>query len=489
MNCAFDPYEQWLGIPPGPRPPDYYRLLGVTPFEENAQRLHEQTMQRMSQVRRYQMGPQSEHALRLAHEISRAFDVLNDPARKAAYDSQLRSAATIADVQQQHCPAPSSETPSARVQRLPAAAAEAVSPAEIETVVAEPEPPPVQIPVTHAASPGTLPRRSRRSADPKEANLLLARYVPWLGGGVIAVVVLAIIFQLVGGRGALQVQFSGLTPQTVVRLDGEPVDPQRLARGQSLSMGMHKLEASGPEIESFVREFAVHRGQTTDFQVMLTHLPEAPARVAPPPAAKPPGPTALPSASPSTASLLGSTWIGNDVYPNTSFTFESGGVLSWSHENGAYRQGTWRQIGSSLYFEQNDKFREFRGTILPDQITGSSTNVQGKRWTLTLRRGSLTSPQMAHAGQPPPSLLEDTTWSGLDNSDSKTFRFERGGILSYIAGSQNYRNGTWKQTGNVIYFETNKQYREFRGVMQGDLIEGDSWNVQGMKWKTSIRRQ
>lgn len=487
MNRAFDPYEQWLGIPPGPRPPDHYRLLGVAPFDENAQRLHEQTMQRMSQVRKYQMGPQGEHALRLVQEISRAFDVLSDPARKAAYDGQLRSAATIEDVPRQ--PARRPESSGDPIQRLPSAAVEAVSAAEIETVVAEPEPPPVQMPVLRPVPPKTLRQRSRRSAS-AQPPLLLLRYLPWLGGGVVAVALVVIVMQMAGGKGTLLVQFSGLTPLTVVRLDSTPIDPRLLAQGQPVGMGMHKLEASGPDIETTVREFAVHRGQTTNLQVMLPHLAETSPRTVAPSSTKPAGPAAQPTtASPSTAPLLGSTWIGDDVYPNTSFAFESGGLLSWSHELGAYRKGTWRQIGSSLYFEQNDKFREFQGTIFSDQIVGSSTNVQGKRWTLTLRRASLTSPQLANAGAAGPPLLEGTTWSGLDNSDSKTFRFERGGILSYVAGGQDYRNGTWKQTGNVIYFETNKQYREFRGTMQGDLIEGDSWNVQGMKWKTSIRRQ
>ncbi len=33
MSALFDPYHEWLGILPQEQPPNYYRLLGVAPFE------------------------------------------------------------------------------------------------------------------------------------------------------------------------------------------------------------------------------------------------------------------------------------------------------------------------------------------------------------------------------------------------------------------------------------------------------------------------
>jgi hypothetical protein len=80
---SFDPYRQWLGIAE-PQPVDHYRLLGVERFESDPQLLQARTLQRMTEVRKYQLGPQAEHALRLQQEISRAFDVLSHPQRKAA---------------------------------------------------------------------------------------------------------------------------------------------------------------------------------------------------------------------------------------------------------------------------------------------------------------------------------------------------------------------------------------------------------------------
>ena len=35
MSGQFDPYYTWLAIPPEEQPPDYDRLLGLRPFEEN----------------------------------------------------------------------------------------------------------------------------------------------------------------------------------------------------------------------------------------------------------------------------------------------------------------------------------------------------------------------------------------------------------------------------------------------------------------------
>ena len=36
MPEPFDPYHVWLGIPPEEQPPNHYRLLGLRPFETNA---------------------------------------------------------------------------------------------------------------------------------------------------------------------------------------------------------------------------------------------------------------------------------------------------------------------------------------------------------------------------------------------------------------------------------------------------------------------
>ena len=35
MSNPFDPYHQWLGIPPKKQPPNHYTLLGLDAFESN----------------------------------------------------------------------------------------------------------------------------------------------------------------------------------------------------------------------------------------------------------------------------------------------------------------------------------------------------------------------------------------------------------------------------------------------------------------------
>lgn len=97
-------------------------------------------------------------------------------------------------------------------------------------------------------------------------------------------------------------------------------------------------------------------------------------------------------------------------------------------------------------------------------------------------------------GDPRPGVSPDTnivgtTWSGQDGEYQTTFRFEADGKLNYGYKNGHFDNGTWKQTGNTIYFEMNDKYREFKGTFEGDKIEGDSWNVAGKKWTTSITRK
>src|SRR5256885_12258780 len=67
--------------------------------------------------------------------------------------------------------------------------------------------------------------------------------------------------------------------------------------------------------------------------------------------------------------------------------------------------------------------------------------------------------------------LEETVWEGrLIPESDVVIRLERGGVLWYRYGNTTYRNGTWKQTGDSIYIETNQHYAEFRAVVRGDRL-------------------
>ena len=85
----FDPYLNWLGIPPHEQPPNFYRLLGVVLFESNPEVIEQAADRQSLRVGAYQAGPQGEMCQPLLSEIAMARFCLLDPQQKAAYDGQL----------------------------------------------------------------------------------------------------------------------------------------------------------------------------------------------------------------------------------------------------------------------------------------------------------------------------------------------------------------------------------------------------------------
>jgi serine/threonine protein kinase len=92
MSASFDPYYEWLSIPPEDQPANFYRLLGVKLLEANPQVLNSAADRQMAHVRTFANGPKAGLAQRVLNELSGARVVLLDPARKAAYDAMLRAA-------------------------------------------------------------------------------------------------------------------------------------------------------------------------------------------------------------------------------------------------------------------------------------------------------------------------------------------------------------------------------------------------------------
>ena len=82
--------------------------------------------------------------------------------------------------------------------------------------------------------------------------------------------------------------------------------------------------------------------------------------------------------------LAGTTWSGDDVVGPTVYHFEPGGVLKYSYRGATWRNATWRQEGDKVYFEMNQKFREFEGTMAGDVISGKSWNTRGDKWLLVI---------------------------------------------------------------------------------------------------------
>jgi serine/threonine protein kinase len=89
---AFDPYYEWLSIPPEEQPANFYRLLGLKVLEANANVISNAADRQMAHVRTFAMGPNGGIAQRILNELANARVMLLEPARKTAYDAMLQSA-------------------------------------------------------------------------------------------------------------------------------------------------------------------------------------------------------------------------------------------------------------------------------------------------------------------------------------------------------------------------------------------------------------
>jgi hypothetical protein len=87
----FDPYRKWLGIPSAEQPPHHYRLLGVGPFEDDADTIAIAADRQMAHLRTFQTGQHSALSQKLLNELAAARLTLLDPKKKSAYDQQLRT--------------------------------------------------------------------------------------------------------------------------------------------------------------------------------------------------------------------------------------------------------------------------------------------------------------------------------------------------------------------------------------------------------------
>ena len=88
---TFDPYYKWLGIRPEEQPANYYRLLGIALYEDDADAIAGAADQRMAHIRSFQAGNYAAFSQRLLNELAAARICLLNPQKKAAYDQALRA--------------------------------------------------------------------------------------------------------------------------------------------------------------------------------------------------------------------------------------------------------------------------------------------------------------------------------------------------------------------------------------------------------------
>lgn len=89
MSDPFDPYWEWLRIPPHEHPLDHYALLGLDRFEANFEIIRRVADERMEHVYRLQSETQADVTQRILDELSTAKACLLDSHVKSIYDSDL----------------------------------------------------------------------------------------------------------------------------------------------------------------------------------------------------------------------------------------------------------------------------------------------------------------------------------------------------------------------------------------------------------------
>lgn len=82
-------YQEWLGIPEEQCPPDYYALLRLVQFEDDAEKIQANYRKLNTHVRKYATGQHGKESQKLLNEIAKAMLCLTDPIRKREYDKSL----------------------------------------------------------------------------------------------------------------------------------------------------------------------------------------------------------------------------------------------------------------------------------------------------------------------------------------------------------------------------------------------------------------
>jgi len=84
-----DVYKEWLGIPEGDRPPDFYTMLRLVQFEDDVDKIQANYRKLNAHVRKYATGQYLKQSQDLLNELAKAMLCLTDPNSKREYDQSL----------------------------------------------------------------------------------------------------------------------------------------------------------------------------------------------------------------------------------------------------------------------------------------------------------------------------------------------------------------------------------------------------------------
>ncbi|MHB8973025.1 MAG: peptidase associated/transthyretin-like domain-containing protein [Pirellulaceae bacterium] len=253
----FDPYYQWLGIPPEEQPPNHYRLLGIRLFEENSEVIQNASDRQMVHLRTFQNGPRATQSQKLLNEVATAKLCLLSPAKRAAYDAQL--------------PAPQS-TPT--------------GPPPPVSVEPAPETPGH---IVWGTPPGTLPVGAAR----RKSSSGRSRRRSWLFPLLLVMVAVSgtvAAWQLFERRSTRDGRFVLAWPEaerseSVLQIDGQSVDVERDAVQRTaaelafeLSPGPHRVQILWPGYQPIDESIGVLVGEPTRMTVAFSIKPGKPGK-------------------------------------------------------------------------------------------------------------------------------------------------------------------------------------------------------------------
>lgn len=93
-----DIYQQFLGVPPTPRPLTLYMLLGIAPTERSPEAIKQAADRRLALLQKHRAGPHAAVCAKVEKEIVQARDFLLDPDRRQQYDARLAAVKKAAKV-------------------------------------------------------------------------------------------------------------------------------------------------------------------------------------------------------------------------------------------------------------------------------------------------------------------------------------------------------------------------------------------------------
>jgi hypothetical protein len=83
--------------------------------------------------------------------------------------------------------------------------------------------------------------------------------------------------------------------------------------------------------------------------------------------------------------VTGTTWKGtNGNGGHYDYTFNADGTFAATLNGRPYSKGTWKQDGTALEWEFNNRYSVYTVTFQADAFEGSAVNVKGKSWAVTL---------------------------------------------------------------------------------------------------------